>query len=51
MQVQKSDFEDMNREHGPLKIASDAVVINSDSLTIDEVVDKIMVLFKEKINF
>lgn len=49
--IKYRDFEDMNREHGPLKIASDAVVINSDSLTIDEVVDKIMVLFKEKINF
>lgn len=49
LSIKHRDFEDMNREHGPLKIASDAVVINNDGLSISEVVDKIIVLFDKKI--
>jgi len=39
--MKKRDQIDSSREVAPLRAASDAVVINTDNLTIDEVVDKI----------
>ncbi|MGB8455381.1 MAG: (d)CMP kinase [Anaerocolumna sp.] len=44
----KRDHQDMNREISPLRQAEDAVLIDSSDLTIDEVIDKIILLFKEK---
>ncbi len=46
--IVKRDFQDMNRENSPLRQAEDAVLVDSSNLTIDEVVDKIILLFKEK---
>ncbi len=43
------DQRDMTREHSPLRQAEDAVLLDSSSLTIDEVVDKIMQMYQEKI--
>lgn len=40
------DYRDMNREISPLKQADDAVYLDSSNLGIDEVVDKIMGLYK-----
>ncbi len=36
--IKKRDYEDCNREDSPLKIADDAIVINSTNMTIDEVI-------------
>lgn len=44
------DLNDKTREHGPLVIARDAYVINTDNMSIDEVVDKIYKIFMDKIN-
>ena len=44
------DTEDITREHGPLKIAVDAIVIKNDNMTKKETVDEIVRLFNEKLN-
>lgn len=46
--IRKRDEADINREHGPLKAAEDAIIIENDKLSLDETVDKIINLFKEK---
>lgn len=43
------DYQDMNREHSPLKKAEDAIFIDSSHMSIDEVVNEIIVLIKKKI--
>ncbi|MEN1759376.1 (d)CMP kinase [Anoxynatronum sibiricum] len=48
-QIRQRDFVDENREHDPLTPANDAVHIDSTSLSIHEVVEKITQLFCEKI--
>ena len=40
------DYRDMHRDISPLKQAEDAVLIDSSELTIDEVADKIISLYK-----
>ncbi len=42
------DHRDMTREHSPLKQAEDAILVDSSDMTIDEVVDKICQLVREK---
>lgn len=42
--IQKRDYQDMNREIAPLKQADDAVLLDSSDMTIDEVVDRIQAL-------
>lgn len=44
----KRDKQDMERELSPLRQAEDAVLFDSSDLTIEEVIDKIISLFKEK---
>ena len=44
--VRMRDYNDMHKEVGALKVADDAIVVDSSNLTIDEVVEKI----KEIIN-
>lgn len=39
--IERRDYQDMHREHSPLKKAEDAIEIDSSDLTIDEVVSKI----------
>ncbi len=46
--IKKRDHQDMNREISPLRKAEDAVLVDSSDLTIEEVIDKIILLFKEK---
>ncbi|WP_036459688.1 (d)CMP kinase [[Mycoplasma] imitans] len=48
-EIQKRDDNDSNRALAPLKIVEDAIVIDSDSLSIQEVVNKIISLYKEKL--
>ena len=42
--IEKRDYQDMNREIAPLKQAEDAVYLDPSDLTIDEVVEKIISL-------
>ena len=44
------DSDDISREHGPLKIAKDAIVIENDNKTKDETVEEIIQLFNNKFN-
>ena len=44
----KRDATDLNRKEGPLKVAKDAVVIDTSSLTIDETIDKILAAIKSR---
>ncbi len=43
------DYQDMNREISPLCQASDAVLIDSSNMSIDEVVDTIITLYQQKL--
>ncbi|MDE6521004.1 MAG: (d)CMP kinase [Ruminococcus sp.] len=45
----KRDYQDMNRATAPLKQAEDAVLVDSTSLTLEEVVEKIIEIVREKI--
>ncbi len=42
------DYRDMHRENSPLKQAEDAVLVDSSYMTIDEVADEILRLYKER---
>ncbi len=42
------DEQDMNREIAPLRQAEDAVLVDSSDMTIEEVVDEIIRIYKEK---
>ena len=44
------DERDMNRTVSPLKQADDAVLVDSSERGIDEVVDRILSICKEKVN-
>lgn len=45
----RRDYQDMNREHSPLKQAEDAVLLDSSDMTAKEVIDRILMLFKDKL--
>lgn len=45
----KRDHRDMNREISPLKQAEDAVLVDSSDLTVQEVLERILAICKEKI--
>ena len=49
-EIKERDFRDRNRAVAPLRPADDAVVIDSTSLTIDEVVNQVLELTKLKLN-
>jgi len=44
------DYRDMNRDFAPLRQAEDAIVIDSTDMTIEEVKDTIIQLFKKTVN-
>jgi cytidylate kinase len=48
--LKKRDKKDSTREIAPLLAAPDAVVINTDSLTINDVIEKIEKLVKESVD-
>ena len=48
-ELKERDYRDMNRENSPLKKADDAIIVDNTNTTIDEVVDKVYDLFKEKV--
>ena len=47
-EITKRDYDDMHRKESPLKIAEDAVVLDSTSLSAEEVKDKIKELIRKK---
>ncbi len=47
-EINERDYQDTHREIAPLKKAKDAVLIDTTSMTIDMVVDKIVGLINEK---
>lgn len=47
--IRKRDENDKAKEVGALKVAEDSIVIDTTSLTIDEVVEKIIEIIREKI--
>ena len=46
--IEKRDYQDMNREIAPLRQAEDAVLVDSSDMTIEEVVAEIVRLAKER---
>lgn len=46
-EIIERDYRDMNREHSPLKQAEDAHLLDTSHLSFQEVVDRIMELYKE----
>ena len=46
--LQERDYRDMNRANSPLKKADDAIEIDSTNMSIDEVVEKVLNIVKEK---
>lgn len=46
--IKKRDENDKNKEIGALKQAKDAVYIDSSNMTIEEVVNKVIEIFKQK---
>ncbi len=47
-EIKDRDHRDMTRENSPLKKADDAIEVDSSYMTIDEVADKIISLYKER---
>lgn len=47
--IEDRDRRDMNREISPLKQAEDAVLVDSSDMTIEEVVKRILQIFREKV--
>jgi cytidylate kinase len=48
-EIAERDHRDMAREHAPLKQAEDAVLVDSSHMTIDEVADRILAVYHEKV--
>ena len=46
--IEERDQRDMNREISPLRQAEDAVLVDSSNLTIQQVVDRILQIFRSK---
>ena len=44
--IKLRDEQDKNRKHAPLRQAEDAILINSDDMSIDEVVEKIIEIIR-----
>ena len=49
-QIIERDQRDMNREISPLRQAQDAVLVDSCEMNIEEVVESILKVYKEKVN-
>ena len=46
--IKNRDENDKNKEIGSLKLAEDSIVVDTTDLSIDEVVEKIIEIIKEK---
>ena len=48
-ELKERDYRDSHRENSPLKRADDAIEVDNSNMTIEEVVEKILELFKKKV--
>lgn len=48
--IKQRDFKDSNREINPLRQASDAILLDTTNMTIDEVVDAIVKIIKKRLD-
>ena len=46
--IEDRDYRDMHREHSPLKQAEGAVLLDTSSMTLDQVVEEILKIVREK---
>ncbi len=46
--IQTRDEQDKNRENSPLRQAEDAVLVDSSEMTVDQVVEKILTIYRER---
>ena len=46
--IEDRDYRDMHREISPLKQAEDAVLVDSSDMTIEQVVERIVEICREK---
>ncbi|MBQ1483629.1 MAG: (d)CMP kinase [Erysipelotrichaceae bacterium] len=46
--IRKRDYQDMHREHSPLTKAEDAIEIDTSDMSIEEVVEAVMKIVREK---
>ena len=46
--IEQRDYQDMNRKISPLKKAEDAIVLDTSNLSIDEVVNEVLKLAKQR---
>lgn len=49
-EIEERDYKDSHREISPLTQAKDAILVDTTSLNIDEVVNKILEIINEKVN-
>jgi cytidylate kinase len=45
--MEQRDLKDSSREHSPLKPADDAIVVDTDELSLEQVVDRLVALAKD----
>ena len=50
-EIQERDFRDRNREVAPLKPADDALLLDSTTLSIDEVIARVSLYSTKSVNF
>ena len=48
--IKSRDFIDSNRELNPLRQAADAILLDTTTMTIDEVIAEIVRIIKERLN-
>ncbi|MDR1066138.1 MAG: (d)CMP kinase [Clostridiales bacterium] len=48
-EIEERDYRDLNRTESPLRVAKDAVVINTERMSPEEVTDVIEAMFKKRI--
>ncbi|MCL4500108.1 MAG: (d)CMP kinase [Chloroflexi bacterium] len=48
--IRERDLRDSSRRHAPLKQACDARLVETDNMSVDQVVDKIIAIHNEKVN-
>lgn len=46
--IQVRDYQDMHREHSPLKVAEGAIVIDNTLCTLEETIEKMLHIIEEK---
>ena len=47
--IEARDYQDMNREFAPLRQAEDAVLLDSSELTVEEVIEEVLRIFRESV--